>query len=77
MQYGYTKVSVDLNSGIGRDNIYLVYTKSTALPPIATITVHRGTTPYVYPSSTWVRIDTDCNQNAGGVYIYICYYQPQ
>ena len=77
IQYGYTKVNVDLNSGIGRDNIYLIYTKSTTLPPIASLTVRGGTTPYVYPPSTWVRIDTDCNQNAGGRYIYICYYQPR
>ena len=77
MQSGYTKVNVDLNSGIGRDNIYLIYTKSITLPPIMSIRVRSGTTPYVYPSLTWVRIDTDCNQNAGGRYIYICYYQPR
>ena len=77
MQYGYTKVNVDLNSGIGRDHIYLVYTRSTTLPPIKSIGVVGGTTPHVYPISSWVRIDTDCNKNAGGRYIYICYYQPR
>ena len=76
IQSGYTKVNVDLNSGIGRDNIYLIYTKDTILPPIASITVNRGITPYIYPSPTWVRINTNCNQNAGGMYIYISYYQP-
>ena len=66
IQSGYTKVSVGLNSGIGRDNIYVIYTKSTSLPPISSVSVYGGTTPYVYPPSAWVRIDTDCNQNAGG-----------
>ena len=70
MQYGYTKVNVDLNSSIGRDNIYLIYTKSTTLPPIGSLAVRSGTTPYIYPSSTWVLIDTDCSQNAGRKYIY-------
>ena len=91
IQSGYTKVNVDIKSGIGtflrdiylhdnpfqRDSIYLIYTKNASLPPIMNVSVYGGTTPYVYPPSTWVRIDTDCNQNAGGRYIYICYYQPR
>ena len=79
IQSGYTKVSVNLNKDVGsfRDQIYLLYTRSTSLPPIRSFIVIRGTTPYIYPSSTWVRIGTDCNQGAGGMYIYICYYQPR
>ena len=85
IQSGYTKVNVDIKSSIGivntflkvRNSIYLIYTKNTSLPPIVSVSVYGGTTPYVYPPSTWVRIDTDCNQNAGGRYIYICYYQPR
>lgn len=74
---GYTKVSYDLNKGVGGKYIYLCYREASYSPngsnkkcitDIKFITGKNATEPYGY-----TKIDTDLNKGASGKYIYLCY----
>ena len=54
--------------------IYLYYTKNQANDPIHHVDVVAGSNSFVYPpDDTWVRINQDTNEYAGGDFVYICY----
>ena len=73
---GYTRVNADINAGLsGVGYVYLFYTRTTTLPKISNIAVmDTNMDPYIYPSSSsWIRIDTNCNQGTKGDQIHIYY----
>lgn len=77
IQHGYTKVNVDLNSGIPKTfNIYLCYTRDTSIPSQVTeLGVITGNDRNVYPEdSSWIRVDQNANESTGGgLCIYVVY----
>ena len=67
----------DLSEGAGGKYIYLIAASKSSTTDnktaITDIDVIIGNKPYTYPKNEWVRINQDCNQDAGGNYVYICY----
>lgn len=73
---GFTKVSTDLNKGHGGEFVYLCYKKGAAGDinnAIKDILVVGAGYDQVFPPEGFVRINQDCNDGAGGDFIYLCY----
>ena len=73
IQNGYNKLPYDLNKGAGGKYIYLCYTKVEVARPVMDLNVVQGSSPHVYPTSEWIRINQDCSEGAGGDYTYIVF----
>ena len=75
IQRDHTKISQDICAGAGPKYIYITYLKAgkNGWPPIAGLDVIFGGTSHIYPPKHWVRDNQDCNDLAGGDYVYICY----
>ena len=68
IQNGYEKLPYDLNKGARGKYIYLCYTKEQVARPVMDLNVVQGSSPHVYPTSEWIRINQDCSEGAGGDY---------
>ena len=72
---GFKKIPKDLNKGSGgKKFIYVCYATGTSPGPITEVDVLQGESADIYPpGKDWIRIDQDCNESVGGLFIYIIY----
>ena len=76
IQRGHKKLTQDICDGAGPKYIYITYIKGGqhGWPPLDGLDVIFGRTSHIYPPEHWVRDNQDCNDLAGGDYVYICYH---
>ena len=70
---GYTMIQTDLNEGARGKYVYLSYITGTSAGPITSVDVITGQQRNIWPGDQYVRVNQDCNEEAGGLFIYIVY----